>query len=114
MIFYRKEVLEVAKKLGLHRELTTREKTILDFIRNKIWQDGFPPTVREICTAVGLRSTSTVHGYLARLEEMGMIKKDPASSRAIEVVDDNSWRKKKNGPYADGWRCSCRRAYCSR
>ena len=98
MIFYRKEVLEVAKKLGLHRELTTREKTILDFIRNKIWQDGFPPTVREICTAVGLRSTSTVHGYLARLEEMGMIKKDPASSRAIEVVDDNSWRKKKMVP----------------
>ncbi|MDU2619837.1 MAG: transcriptional repressor LexA [Dialister sp.] len=82
----------------MHRELTTREKTILDFIRNKIWQDGFPPTVREICTAVGLRSTSTVHGYLARLEEMGMIKKDPASSRAIEVVDDNSWRKKKMVP----------------
>ncbi|MFR2573302.1 MAG: transcriptional repressor LexA [Dialister sp.] len=82
----------------MHRELTTREKTILDFIRNKIWQDGFPPTVREICTAVGLRSTSTVHGYLGRLEEMGMIKKDPASSRAIEVVDDNSWRKKKMVP----------------
>lgn len=88
----------MAKKLGLHRELTTREKNILDFIRNKIWQDGFPPTVREICTAVGLRSTSTVHGYLSRLEEMGMIKKDPASSRAIEVVDDYSWRKKKMIP----------------
>ena len=93
-----KEVLEVAKKLGLHRELTTREKNILDFIRSKIWQDGFPPTVREICTAVGLRSTSTVHGYLSRLEEMGLIKKDPASSRAIEVVDDYSWRKKKMIP----------------
>ena len=88
----------MAKKLGLHRELTTREKNILDFIRSKIWQDGFPPTVREICTAVGLRSTSTVHGYLSRLEEMGMIKKDPASSRAIEVVDDYSWRKKKMIP----------------
>ena len=84
--------------MGLHRELTTREKNILDFIRSKIWQDGFPPTVREICTAVGLRSTSTVHGYLSRLEEMGMIKKDPASSRAIEVVDDYSWRKKKMIP----------------
>ncbi len=88
----------MAKKLGLNRELTTREKNILDFIRSKIWQDGFPPTVREICTAVGLRSTSTVHGYLSRLEEMGMIKKDPASSRAIEVVDDYSWRKKKMIP----------------
>lgn len=84
--------------MGLHRELTTREKNILDFIRSKIWQDGFPPTVREICTAVGLRSTSTVHGYLSRLEEMGLIKKDPASSRAIEVVDDYSWRKKKMIP----------------
>lgn len=88
----------MAKKLGLHRDLTTREKNILDFIRSKIWQDGFPPTVREICTAVGLRSTSTVHGYLSRLEEMGLIKKDPASSRAIEVVDDYSWRKKKMIP----------------
>ena len=88
----------MAKKLGLHRELTTREKNILDFSRSKIWQDGFPPTGREICTAVGLRSTSTVHGYLSRLEEMGLIKKDPASSRAIEVVDDYSWRKKKMIP----------------
>ncbi len=88
----------MAKKLGLQRELTTREKSILEFIRKKIWEDGFPPTVREICSAVGLRSTSTVHGYLSRLENMGMIKKDPSSSRAIEVVDDQSWRKKKMIP----------------
>lgn len=88
-----------AKRLGKKRDLTTREQSILEFIRRKIWDDGFPPTVREICSAVGLRSTSTVHGYLARLEEMGYIKRDPASSRAIEVMDDESaWHKKKMIP----------------
>lgn len=86
------------RKLGTDRPLTSREQSILDFIRQKIWQDGFPPTVREICKAVGLRSTSTVHGYLARLEAMGMIKRDPSSSRAIEVVDDISIRQKKMIP----------------
>ncbi|MDY6084273.1 MAG: transcriptional repressor LexA [Dialister sp.] len=88
-----------ARRLGSKRDLTTREQSILEFIRRKIWDDGFPPTVREICSAVGLRSTSTVHGYLARLEEMGYIKRDPASSRAIEVIDDESaWHKKKMIP----------------
>ena len=88
-----------AKRLGKKdRELTSREQSILDFIRQKVWEDGFPPTVREICQAVGLRSTSTVHGYLARLEELGVIKRDPASSRAIEVVNDASWRHKKMIP----------------
>lgn len=88
----------MAKKLDDHRELTSRESRILEFIRKKIWEDGFPPTVREIGKAVGLRSTSTVHGYLSRLEELGIIKKDPSSSRAIEVVDENSWHKKKMIP----------------
>lgn len=86
------------KKLGTDRPLTSREQSILDFIRDKIWKDGYPPTVREICKAVGLRSTSTVHGYLSRLEVMGFIKRDPSSSRAIEVVDDISMRKKKMIP----------------
>ena len=80
------------------RSLTTREQAILDCIKNKIRENGFPPTVREICNEVGLRSTSTVHGYLARLEELGVIKRDPSSSRAIEVTDDMSWRKKKIVP----------------
>ena len=80
------------------RSLTTREQAILDCIKNKIRENGFPPTVREICNEVGLRSTSTVHGYLARLEELGAIKRDPSSSRAIEVTEDMSWRKKKIVP----------------
>ena len=80
------------------RSLTTREQAILDCIKNKIRENGVPPTVREICNEVGLRSTSTVHGYLARLEELGVIKRDPSSSRAIEVTEDMSWRKKKIVP----------------
>lgn len=85
-------------KSGSKRSFTTREQAILDCIKNKIRENGFPPTVREICNEVGLRSTSTVHGYLARLEELGVIKRDPSSSRAIEVTEDMSWRKKKIVP----------------
>lgn len=81
------------------RKLTSREQSILDFIRKKIETSNFPPTVREICQAVGLKSTSTVHGYLTRLEEMGIIKRNPSSSRAIELICDNtSWKSKKMLP----------------
>lgn len=81
------------------RKLTSREQSILDFIRKKIETSNFPPTVREICQAVGLKSTSTVHGYLTRLEEMGIIKRNPSSSRAIELIcDNNSWKSKKMLP----------------
>lgn len=86
------------KKLGFDRTLTSREKSILEYIRRKINESGYPPTVREICTAVGLRSTSTVHGYLARLEKLGVIKRDPSSSRAIELTEDVAWRQKKLMP----------------
>lgn len=86
------------KKLGFDRTLTSREKSILEYIRQKINESGYPPTVREICTAVGLRSTSTVHGYLDRLEKLGVIKRDPSSSRAIELTEDVAWRQKKLMP----------------
>lgn len=85
------------RKKNNPNELTTREKSILEFIRQKIWDSGFPPTVREIGEAVGLRSTSTVHNYLKRLELKGVIRKNPDSSRAIEVVAD-TWRRKKMIP----------------
>ena len=85
------------RKRNNPNELTTREKSILEFIRQKIWDSGFPPTVREIGEAVGLRSTSTVHNYLKRLEFKGAIRKNPDSSRAIEVVAD-TWRRKKMIP----------------
>ena len=85
------------RKKNNPNELPTREKSILEFIRQKIWDSGFPPTVREIGEAVGLRSTSTVHNYLKRLELKGAIRKNPDSSRAIEVVAD-TWRRKKMIP----------------
>ena len=85
------------RKKNNPNELTTREKSILEFIRQKIWDSGFPPPVREIGEAVGLRSTSTVHNYLKRLELKGAIRKNPDSSRAIEVVAD-TWRRKKMIP----------------
>ena len=51
---------------------------------------GYPPSVREICTAVNIKSTSTVHGYLNKLEKLGYIRRDPTKPRAIEVLDGNS------------------------
>lgn len=87
--------MTLPRKLGYDRGLTSREQSIVDYIRQKIEESGYPPTVREICNAVGLRSTSTVHNYLGRLEKLGVIKRDPASSRAIELTEDMSWRHKK-------------------
>jgi len=69
------------------RELTRRQQEILDFVRAEIHRRGFPPSVREIGTAVGLSSSSTVHSHLAALEEKGFIRRDPSKPRALEVLD---------------------------
>lgn len=70
-------------------QLTNRQQQILDYIRQCIKTNGYPPSVREIGEAVGLRSSSTVHAYLIQLEEMGFIRKDPTKPRAIIPVDNN-------------------------
>ena len=75
--------------------LTTRQKQILEYIRECVHKYGYPPSVREICKEVGLSSTSTVHGYLNRLEEQGFIRRDPSKNRTIELLDEGSWRSKK-------------------
>ena len=75
--------------------LTTRQKQILEYIRECVHKIGYPPSVREICKEVGLSSTSTVHGYLNRLEEQGFIRRDPSKNRTIELLDEGSWRSKK-------------------
>lgn len=67
----------------------TKQKEIYDYMKNFVLSKGYPPSVREICEAVGLRSTSTVHGHLARLEKKGLIKRDPTKPRAIELIKDN-------------------------
>lgn len=69
--------------------LTGRQKQILDFIKKQMRDKGYPPSVREIGESVGLSSSSTVHGHLARLEEKGYLRRDPSKPRAIEVLDDD-------------------------
>lgn len=67
-------------------ELSARQQKILDFIREHVRQHGYPPSVREIGTAVELRSSSTVHGHLARLEAKGFLRHDPTKPRTIELL----------------------------
>lgn len=68
-------------------KLSKRQQEILDFIKREVREKGYPPSVREIGEAVGLSSSSTVHGHLARLESKGLIRRDPTKPRAIEVLD---------------------------
>ena len=77
--------------------LTNKQQLILDFLRTEK-QKGYPPTVREICDAVGLSSTSTVHAHLETLERKGYIRRAPAKNRSIVVVDDASTRELVNVP----------------
>lgn len=70
-------------------KLSKRQQDILDFIKSEVRQKGYPPSVREIGEAVGLASSSTVHGHLARLESKGLIRRDPTKPRAIEILDNN-------------------------
>ena len=68
-------------------KLSKRQQDILNFIKDEVKLKGYPPSVREIGEAVGLASSSTVHGHLARLETKGLIRRDPTKPRAIEILD---------------------------
>ena len=68
-------------------ELKDKQLLIYKFLKDFTSQKGYPPTVREICKAVGLKSTSSVHGHLKQLEKEGLIKRDPTKPRALEIVD---------------------------
>ncbi|TCO79213.1 transcriptional repressor LexA [Marinisporobacter balticus] len=70
-------------------DITKQQEKILNYIRNEVNSKGYPPSVREICAAVGLKSTSTVHGHLSKLEKHGYIRRDPTKPRAIEVLDND-------------------------
>lgn len=71
-------------------DLTPRQRQILEFIKREVQQKGYPPSVREIGQAVGLSSSSTVHGHLGKLENKGYIRRDPTKPRALEVLDGSS------------------------
>lgn len=68
----------------------SKQQQILDFIEQHSREKGYPPTVREICAAVGLNSPSTVHGYISRLQKAGLLEKDAASSRSVRVSSKNN------------------------
>ena len=70
------------------RSSAENQRKILEFIRKEIETKGYPPSVREICQAVGLKSTSTVHAHLNQLEEQGVIRRDATKPRALEVLDN--------------------------
>jgi len=78
--------------------LTARQKQILAYIKEMLRIKGYPPSVREIGTAVGLRSSSTVHSHLIKLEEIGFIRRDPTKPRALEVLGEASWRQENFVP----------------
>lgn len=77
-------------------KLSKRQQDILDFIKKEVKEKGYPPSVREIGQAVGLASSSTVHGHLSRLESKGLIRRDPTKPRAIEIleVEDENLKEK--------------------
>ncbi|MCH4191225.1 MAG: transcriptional repressor LexA [Butyrivibrio sp.] len=70
-------------------KISAKQKEILEYIKEQILERGFPPAVREICEAVNLKSTSSVHSHLETLEKNGYIKRDPTKPRAIEICDDS-------------------------
>lgn len=71
------------------RKITAKQKEILEYIKDEILRKGYPPAVREICEAVHLKSTSSVHSHLETLEKNGYIRRDPTKPRAIEICDDS-------------------------
>lgn len=68
--------------------ITKKQSEILEYIKSQILNKGYPPSVRDICVAVGLKSTSSVHAHLETLEKNGYIRRDPTKSRTIEIIDD--------------------------
>lgn len=70
-------------------KITAKQSEILEYIKSEILQKGYPPAVREICEAVHLKSTSSVHSHLETLEKNGYIRRDPTKPRAIEICDDS-------------------------
>ena len=94
-------------------KISSKQKEILEYIKQEILNKGYPPAVREICEAVNLKSTSSVHSHLETLEKNGYIRRDPTKPRAIEIIDDSfnlTRREVVNVP-----KCCCRAAdSCSR
>lgn len=70
--------------------ISAKQQRVLEYIRSFTREHGYPPAVRDICQGLGLKSTSTAHGYLERLEKNGYIRRDPSKTRAIELIEEDS------------------------
>ena len=84
--------------MGRKRCADERMSQIYSYIKEFLLDKGYPPSVREIGKAVGLKSSSTVHGYLNQLEESGLIRRDPTKPRAIDLLEDKPWERTVNVP----------------
>lgn len=84
----------------MSQKLSKKQQMILDFLKKEVSDKGYPPSVREICLAVDLKSTSTVHTHLTKLEEKGFIRRDPTKPRAIEIFDQNKDSKASTANYS--------------
>ena len=73
----------------MEKKLTDKQEQILEYLKECILKKGYPPAVREICDAVNLKSTSSVHSHLETLEKKGYIRRDPTKPRAIEICDES-------------------------
>ena len=80
------------------REVNNKQNEIYEFLKTYTDNKGYPPSVREICEAVGLKSTSSVHGHLKRLEGKGLIRRDPTKPRALEIIDNSIKKEMVNVP----------------
>lgn len=90
--------------------ITDKQREILEYIKSQILERGFPPAVREICEAVNLKSTSSVHSHLETLERNGYIHRDPTKPRAIEILDDEFNLLRRGCQCPSDRACGCRGA----
>ncbi len=81
-------MLRYGINMSSSEKISEKQREILEYVKNHIINKGYPPTVRDICEAVSLKSTSSVHSHLETLEKKGYIRRDPTKPRAIEIIDD--------------------------
>jgi repressor LexA len=81
-------------EVKMAKKNSTKQQEILEYVFKCVNENGYPPSVREICAAVGFKSTSTVHAYLQKLTDSGVLQKDPTKPRAIKILDNSNLNKK--------------------
>jgi repressor LexA len=83
-------------EVKMAKKNSTKQQEILEYVYKCVNENGYPPSVREICSAVGFKSTSTVHAYLKKLTDSGVLQKDATKPRAIKILDNSNLNKKES------------------